>query len=329
MIARRIPGCLFAILLASGWALAQCPPRGAGGFQIFGRVVNAADNTDVSFVTLRLEGSGTQQRTVSDAQGRFVFQCLEASTYTVEASKRGFQTATERFNLINSGVNDGVIYLKPLPEAKPTPEAATLSARHAQIPPKARKSFESGVKKLYDENNAKGSIGEFRKAIEMHSDYDDAYIQLGIAYSRTAQLKEAEGTFRKAIEVYAQNSPAHSFLGKLLAEQGRNEEAVPELRKAVELEDSNWLAHLDLARILLKQGARTESYAHARRAHELNTTVEDVHVALYNACASLGKFAEALAELDEVVKLYPKSETAKKLLAIRPKLAAEPAAKTP
>jgi len=326
--------CLFGLfLLTADWTFAQCPQgdfRYPGTkFRIIGRVLNAVDNTDVSFVTMKLEGSTQQQRTVSDSQGRFVFQCLEAATYTVEASKRDFETTTERFALINSGVDDGVIYLKPSSTATNMPEGNMISARSAQIPPAARKLFDGGMKKLYDQNNLRGSIADFSKAIKLHSEYDDAYIQMGIAQGRLAQVKEAEQTFRKAIHVNEQSGPAHSFLGKLLSEQGRVEEAVPELRKAIGIDDRNWLAHLDLARILAKKGEKQEAYAHARRAHELNTAVEDVHVAYYNACASLGKFAEALAELDEVVKLYPKSESAKKMLLIRPKLAAEPATKTP
>lgn len=334
MNACRILLSVGLVFLTAGSAHGQCPAsssRPGGRFALIGRVLNAADNTDVSFVTLRLQGSTQQQMAVSDAQGRFVFQCLEATTYTVEASKRGFETTTELFSLINSGINDGVIYMRPLGEAVAKPKGATLSARDAQVPPKARKLFDDGMNKLYSqtEPDPRSSIADFSKAIALHPEYDEAYVQMGIAHGRLAQVKEAEEAFRKAISVYQQNGPAHSFLGKLLSEQGRVEEAVSELWKAIGIDDTNWLAHLDLARILAKQGKKEEAYEQARRAHELNTTVEDVHVAYYNACASLGLYAEALAELDEVVKLYPNSETAKKLLTIRPKLAAETGAKAP
>jgi len=318
------------VLLTAGVASAQCRQANAGEkYLLVGRVVNAADNTVISFVTLRLDGSTSQQMAVTDAEGRFFFDCLDPTSYTVTAKRNGFKTTTQQFYLIKGGISDGVIYMEPTGEMTPQPGGATLSAREAQVPDKARKFFESGMEKLYDGNNPQGSIEDFRKAIELHSEYDAAYVHLGIAYGRLAEVKEAEQTLRKAIEVYEQNGPAHAFLGKLLSEQGRVEEAVPELQKAIGIDDTNWLAHLDLARILAKQGKKTEAYAQAHRAHELNTSVEDVHLAYYNACVSLGKYSEALAELDELVELYPKSETAKKLLAIRPKLAAEPAARTP
>jgi len=323
----RILGLLF---LAAGSCVAQCQQtssRASQGpkFSLLGRVVNATDDTTVSFVTIKAEGPFQRFMTVTDGQGHFQLLCLDAGSYWVEASKHGYETATEQFSLLNGGLSDAVIRLVPSFRVM-TPGGAAVDARQSVVPGNARKAFASGMKKLYDGNNPAGSAEDFRKAIALHPDYDEAYVQLGIAYGRLSRMEEAEQALRHAIEKYSENAAAYTFLGKLLAEQGRSDEAVAALRRAVVIDGSIWLAHLDLARVLAKQGKKQDAYEHASRAHQLNTAVEDVHLAYYNACVGIRAYAEALAELDEIVRLYPKSETAIKLQSLRPKLAAEPTA---
>jgi tetratricopeptide (TPR) repeat protein len=251
---------------------------------------------------------------------------LNAGNYTVVATRDGFQPAQEQFALLSTGISDGLIRMEPLARIAKKPEGRVLSAREAQIPSEARKFFEQGTEELYKNKRPENSVSDFLKAIEIYPAYDQAYLELGIAYGRLARPEEAEKILRKGIQVYAQNAQAHLFLGKLLKEQGKMPEAVEEMEKALGIDDTLWLAHLDLARILEKQRKPKEAYEHARRAHELNSAVQDVHLAFYNACIGTGDYAGALAELDEVLKLYPDSDAARKLQALRPKLAADAAA---
>ncbi len=331
----------FAVLatLSANGAFAQCSSpslrNGATAtFILAGRVVSELDNMDLAFVTLMLEGVDHRQMAVTDMSGRFLFNCLEPGTYTIQARKQGYQTTEAQFSLLtgsSAGNSDATIRMRPLTTTITAPKGPVLSARQAQIPPEAKKLFDTGVEELSQNKRPEACVESFRRAIEIYHDYDEAYVQLGIAYYRLARREEAEQTFRKALQVYPQNARAHIFLGKLLSEQGKLDPAVEELRKATGINDgeSLWLAHLDLARILTKQGKAKEAYEHAIRAHELDKKVEDVHVAYYNACVNLRDYSAGLAELDEIVKLYPTSETSRKLQALRPMLAKNVAAKKP
>jgi tetratricopeptide (TPR) repeat protein len=263
---------------------------------------------------------------VTDAQGRFLFECLESGQYLLEATKEGFQGARAMFAAPDS---DAVIRMQPVSALTPVGSGAVLSARQMQIPEKARKLFDKGIEELYQNKKPEASLDYFRQAIDLHRDFDEAYVQMGTAYFRLARATDAEQTFRKAIEVYPKNGRAHMYLAELLSSQGKIGPAVEELGKAIENEDTLWQAHLDLARILAKQGKAKEALVHAARAHELNKASPEVHLTYYNACISTRDLAAALAELDEIGKLFPESDTAKKLLAIRPKLAADVAAKKP
>ncbi len=260
---------------------------------------------------------------VTDAQGRFYFVCLEPGLYDLQVTKDGFQPSQAQVDLLSGTNSDVVIRLQPAVTIRRQPAGNTLSVREAQIPEEARSDFDNGVEELYRKKRPERGVQYLQRAIETYPHYDEAYVQLGIAYTRLARPQEAEQTFRKAIAVYSKNARAHVFLGKLYYEQGKLDEAVEELLRAVEIDNSLWLGHLDLARVLGKQGKVKEAYYHAQLAHELNREVQDVHLAYYNACVDNRDYVAGLAELDEFVKLYPDSDVAKKMQAIRDKLAKE------
>lgn len=316
----------FALLvcLALGCVLglsAQQQRRFATGFILQGRVMDARTDMEIPGAIVVLEGRDTRLQTVADRRGYFRFINLAPDFYTVEVRREGYHPAQERFDLISDGIPDAVIRLQPDTEFVTKPAKPTVSARAALIPEEARKAFAQGVEELHDKERPEKSIDHLRRALDLYADFDEAYVQLGIAYSLLKREREAEEILHRGIEVYPKNARAYAFLGKLHAQQGKKDAAVADLQKAVELDPLLWFAHLDLARILRKQGKAELSYQHASRAHELYQDSSEVHLAFYNACLGLQDYAAALTELDEFVKLYPDSETARKMRALRDQLA--------
>jgi protocatechuate 3,4-dioxygenase beta subunit len=88
-----------ALAIATGSVLAQTRPTvtpSTGLFRIAGRVLNASAGGPVAraVVALLAEGdSHTVASVVSDSEGRFAFERLNAAKYQLTASKRGFRTA--------------------------------------------------------------------------------------------------------------------------------------------------------------------------------------------------------------------------------------------
>ncbi len=324
MVLKRIAILSCAVFLSMEWAFAQCMgdwPQPT--YRLAGRVMSATGGIEVPGARVMLEGRGTRRRTFTDSQGHFRFDCLESGFYTVEVAREGYETTREQLDLLSGSLIDATVRMRPSTTISLQPGGSVLSVRQAQIPKRARKAFDRGVKELHKKERPNRSLEHFQRAIEIHPDYDEAYVQLGIALSRLSRPEEAEQIFRKGIEVFPQNTRAYTILGKLHYQQGRTEEAIEALRKAVEIDNNLWLAHLDLGRILGKQGEVEDAYRHAYRAHQLHTEVPDVHLVFYNACVNKSDYASALAELDEFVKLYPDSDAAKRMLAIRDNLSRE------
>lgn len=308
--------------------VALCWPEFALGAQarsydFWGQVRSSVDQMEITGARISIDGAQARRQTNTDRQGRFRFTSLPAGTYQVQVTAFGYQTSISVVNLINFDLVDHRITLYPEEVRVLTRKAVapTVSVRVAAIPGEAKKLFEKGRKELHEKNRPARSLTHFQEAIALYSDYDEAYVQLGIAHSLLDDDSNAVGTFQRAVEVYAKNTRAFAFWGKHDYGQGRFEEAAKHLSQAIELDDYSWLAHKDLSRALGKLGRREEALTHAKRAHDLYTDDPDVHLAYYNACVNQGDYAAGLAELDEFVKLFPQHSAAASMKKVREKLA--------
>lgn len=301
-----------AVFWSAGTAFAQ-----SGSFNIRGQIRNADGGGAIPNAIVMLEGPRDRKQATSDRRGRFIFAALPSGSYTIRVSMLGFKTAIERFMLLNASIIDAVIRLTPEKKRTAKISSKPISVRVALIPKEARKEFERGTKELHKQNKPDRSLQYFKKALGLYPDFDEAYVQLGIAYSLLSREEEAETTFLRAINLYSKNTRAHMFLGKLYYQQGKLDASVEQLKEAITLDVNNWLVHRDLANVLAKLRKFEEAYQHAERAHLLKEDEQDVHLVFYNACLNKKDYVGALAELGEYVRLYPKSETAQKMLAIR------------
>ena len=288
-----------------------------------GQVLNSVDRREITGARVSIDGTGARRMVISDRQGRYQFLFIPAGAYQIKVVAPGYQTHISFVSLINFDVIDHRIMLQPDKERSIATRAVApvVSVRVAAIPDKAKRSFEKGRKELREKNRPKNSLEHFQEAIEIYADYDEAYVQLGIAYSLLDNDKDAVETFQRAVGVYPKNTRAYTFWGKHDYGQNRFEEAAKHLSKAVELDDTFWLAHKDLSRALGKLGRREEALTHAKRAHDLHTDDPDVHLAYYNACVNKGDYSEGLAELDEFVKLFPNHSAADSMKKVRERLA--------
>lgn len=328
----RFPmGLLFLAVMvwAPRLALAQVRPtfEHSDSVSVWGRVIDAVTQAPVDSAVVKLQGMTLREETRTDGRGQFFFSRALPGTYTLTVTAEGYEMARRPVNVLNlssvtlNSMYNLVVRLKPLKEDASAPLGPTVAARQLKIPGKARKAYDQGVKELHDKNNPKQSMKYFHKALELYPDFDDAYVQLGLAHFLQGQLRQAQQALETANQLYAENPRAHTLLGKVLLQLGQSEEGIGELTQALRLHEQAWNVHLDLGRALLKVGRVEEAYHHARRAHELNQTSMNVHLLYYNACAQRGSYAAALEELDDFVELYPNTSAASRMQELRGELA--------
>jgi Flp pilus assembly protein TadD len=94
------------------------------------------------------------------------------------------------------------------------------------------------------------AIAQFRIALKLRGDYQNARYNLARVLIKAGQLDEALDLFRKVVAAYPQDAQARIGLGELLFRQGKYQEALEAFEQAIELDPASDLAkkNRDLAR---------------------------------------------------------------------------------
>jgi tetratricopeptide (TPR) repeat protein len=207
--------------------------------------------------------------------------------------------------------NHLVIYLRSISKERNSTATASVSAHELSMPPKARKLFAAGQKKLYESQDAKAAIADFEQAVAVAPTYYEASYQLGMAYLALNNLPLAETAFRKSIESSGDSyGEADVRLGALLLDRSdANAELV--IRKGVQLSPNFWRAHYELGRALLSQKQLPEALSAAEKARELAPKMAPVYRLLSSIHFSQGNYSALLQDLDTYIALDPDSPNAR------------------
>ncbi len=143
------------------------------------------------------------------------------------------------------------------------------------------------------------------KAIELKSDFVEAYSNLGTIYSALGKSKKAEICYLKAIELKPSFVEAHYNLGNILKDIGKSKEAAIAYQKAIELKPDSANAHSNLGNVLRDLGNLLEAEIHTRKAIELKPDFAEAYSNLGNILKDLGKSKESLFYLQKAIILKP------------------------
>jgi tetratricopeptide (TPR) repeat protein len=143
------------------------------------------------------------------------------------------------------------------------------------------------------------------------------YFQLGAAYERTQNFKEAESYFRKALALSPEFSEALNYLGYMWAERGENlKEAREMIERAIKLEPKN-AAFLDsLGWVLFKLDKPEEALPHILEAIKLDDEPDaTLFDHLGDVYAALRKPDKAREAWKKALSIEPNEQIEKKLKA--------------
>jgi tetratricopeptide (TPR) repeat protein len=149
------------------------------------------------------------------------------------------------------------------------------------------------------------AMAQYRKALEINPQYEDAYNNMGYALAALKRYPEAIAHYEAALRIRPKHTEVHNNLGNALADTGRIDEAIQHYRIVLAQAPEHADAHNNLGIALAMKGELQEAIEHFQKAIRFKRNYASAHSNLGNAYAVQRKFAEAIAEYRESLRLNP------------------------
>lgn len=176
-----------------------------------------------------------------------------------------------------------------------------------QRDPKSEKyRFDYGI--LLTNSNAPGAaVIRLEESIQSFPSSSRLWFALGFANFKLDKNEEAERAFRKAIDLDPKFAPAFAYLGLLRAKTGAYAEAISLYERALGADPKLAVVHHLIADTMLKQMNADNKVieTHLRRSAEMDPTFMPARLSLAKLFMRSQRWTEAVAELEQVIKLDP------------------------
>jgi tetratricopeptide (TPR) repeat protein len=297
-------------------------PGGIREYLIAGSV--RRDDTDEALPSVRVQlltAAGNVASTVlTNAAGEFSFGQFTAGEYQIVADKDGFQSARLPVEVTRYDQPNLIIHLRKQPVAA-SPVGDTTTAHQLAIPRKALTAFEKGLAKADSRGDYKGAVQEFQRAINAYPRYYEAYAELGTAYIRLKDFREAEKALRQSIEISEQKyAPPLMLLSALLNDENRPSEAESVARQMIAADPKVWRGPYELSRALLGLRRLPEAEASAYASRELKPENPEVYLLLSEIHRHTKNPSALLQDLDAYLSLAPQGPAVPQVRKLREQL---------
>jgi tetratricopeptide (TPR) repeat protein len=148
-------------------------------------------------------------------------------------------------------------------------------------------------------------------ALDVTSDNDVAYYNLGHSCLKRGDFDNAISRFEKALQIRSRNnSPHYNFgsaliennLANLLAQKGRLNEAIDHYHNAMRLRPGYGDPYLNLGNLLFQQGRMPDAMLQWQKAHATEAKDGRFHTLLADAFLRAGSQRDAIADYEQAVR---------------------------
>jgi tetratricopeptide (TPR) repeat protein len=170
--------------------------------------------------------------------------------------------------------------------------------------------YDRGVA-LFQKGDYAAAIPFLTRAAEAHSQNAQAWKALGAAHAAGGQYHQAEPAFRKACQLDAKLPDACYYEGRALYALDRYQPSLEVLERVAQSEPGSWKVRLGIAQALEALGRAGAAEKEFQQALSLARQSDpQPGVAWGRFLVRQGRFDEAIAPLEEVLKRFPSSAEA-------------------
>jgi tetratricopeptide (TPR) repeat protein len=157
------------------------------------------------------------------------------------------------------------------------------------------------------ENNCDEAIIQYKKAIEIDSNYKDAYNNLGNCYQETKKYNEAIIQYKKAIEIDPNDKGTYTNLGNCYCKTKKYKEAIIQYKKAIEIDPNYKDAYYNLGNCYQENDEAILQY---KKAIELDSNYKEAYNNLGNCYQETKKYDEAILQYKKAIEIDPNYKNA-------------------
>jgi Tfp pilus assembly protein PilF len=301
------------ILLAPASVAQQMAPR----TQIRGTVHDAVTHQALARVIVTVEStiSGYAGHAETDTTGKFDLQGLDTTQYSVRISFPGYFESSQTVDLTTNPLAYLSFDLKPRPGTAgpaipPGGPEATLDARLAAVPDKARKEFTKARELWQQGKDPQECLDHLNKAIKAYDRFADAYVLMASVDAQQNKVSDAKTALNRAIEIDPKLPDAYLTLGMIQNREKDFPGAEKSLTEGLKLNDSSAEGHYELSRTYWAAGRWQEAEPQAQKAVALQPRIAPAHIMLGNIALRKQDYATAKREFGEYLQLDPQGPMA-------------------
>lgn len=139
--------------------------------------------------------------------------------------------------------------------------------------------------------------------MELDENLADAHVSLGFIKANSYDRTEVESIFLRAIELNPNLFRAHLLYSDYLSDMERHEQAIAEAKRGKELDPLGPRTNINYGYAFLAARQYDRAIEIFKKTPELNPNFPPTHYALADAYFGKGMYAEAIAKLQEIIRL--------------------------
>lgn len=166
---------------------------------------------------------------------------------------------------------------------------------------------------LRREGNLDEAAARYRRALELDPHSAEARLDLGLIHGQKGEFDQALAEFRAVAENtrFERRDLAYDNIGQVCLEKKDLDCAEKAFREAVLLNDQYARSQADLGRVLSLKGDDQAAAGHLETAVKLDPKLVEARYHLALAYIRIGRRADAIAELRNVIRLTPQGTYAR------------------
>ena len=163
---------------------------------------------------------------------------------------------------------------------------------------------------LSEEKNINEAIVQFKKAIQLNSNYPEAYNNLGIAFFKIKEYENAKHNYEKAISLKPGFFEAHNNLGAIYRKKLNFDEAVNCYNKSIQLNQKFIDPYINLGNIFNEYGKFDDARKIFLKVIELNPNYSKGYSGIGRSLKNLGNIQQAIENYEKAIQLEPNNPEA-------------------